>query len=71
MGLDMGRGLYAKYEVKKNGKPIYDCFVLRPDRDAAARAALRAYAKVTPNTLLAVDIHEWLSAIENDDIGPT
>ena len=59
---DMNRGLYSKYIVTKaDGTPLDgDCFVLRPDRDAAARCALIEYAAQTPNEALAADIEAWL-----------
>jgi len=58
------RGLYPKYAVRKasTGEMVEDCFVLRPDRDEAARAALRCYASETDNVELALDIIEWLDA---------
>ena len=40
-------GLYAKYEVTKDGETVEDCFVLEPEDDRAARAALKAYASAT------------------------
>ena len=56
------QGLYEKYSVVnvKTGRAIKDCFVLRPDRDRAAAAALRAYAEVTENKALADDIIRWV-----------
>jgi len=51
-------GLYRKYDVRKDGETVEDCFVLEPDEDRAARAALRAYADVTDNDDLAADIRE-------------
>lgn len=63
---DDRRGLYSKYVVTKDGKPIDgDCFVLRPDRDEAAREALRAYATHTRNQILSQDIRRWLMMIED------
>lgn len=57
-------GLILKYDVKKieTGEPVENCFVLRPDRDPAAVAALRAYARATPNKALANDILGWVGA---------
>lgn len=39
-------GLYGKYTVYKNkdGSLVTDCFILRPAKNPAAVAALRAYA---------------------------
>lgn len=40
------KGLYGKYRVYKypSGEEVTDCFVLRPEKDPAARKALGAYA---------------------------
>jgi len=51
-------GLYAKYEVTKNGKSVEDCFVLEPEEDRAARVALKAYAAATENDELAKDLYD-------------
>jgi len=51
-------GLYTKYEVRKDGEPVEDCFVLEPGDDRAARAALKAYAAATENDDLADDLRE-------------
>lgn len=67
---DAERGLYGKYSVAKwnSELKIYehvdDCFVLRPDRDPAAREALLTYASVTPNPQLAHDLAMWLARIQ-------
>lgn len=60
------KGLYVKYNVTKieTGETVYDCFVLRPDRDPAAVVALVAYADTTTNLQLAADIRGWLASIE-------
>lgn len=60
------KGLYVKYIVRKidTGEIVDGCFVLRPDRDPAARAALVAYAKTTENKKLADDIFAWLEEIK-------
>lgn len=57
-------GLKVKYIVRKasNGELVDDCFVLRPDKDQAAIAALNAYADATENQVLAADIRKWLSS---------
>lgn len=54
-------GLYSKYEVKKrsDGTPVENCFVLRPDRDDAAIAAMLAYADVTSDEQLAQELRRW------------
>jgi hypothetical protein len=61
-------GLYAKYKVTKvsTGEDIRDCFVLRPDRDEHARAALRAYAESIreENEELAMHLATWMDEIE-------
>ncbi len=61
-------GLKIKYNVFKveNGEPVFDCFVLRPDRDPAARAALRAYAAATQNADLAADLLAWAERLEQE-----
>jgi len=44
----MQEGLRVKYNVTKvsDGSVVNDCFVLRPDKDPAAVAVLRAYAAI-------------------------
>lgn len=66
---DMSKGLYSKYIVTKaDGTPLDgDCFVLRPDRDSAAFAALERYAEKTRNRELANDIIGWLNSIREAD----
>lgn len=44
-----------------------DCFVLVPPRDPAAVAAIRAYARVTPDVLLAAELAAWADTIEGID----
>lgn len=55
-------GLYDKYLVYKiDGTPVTDrCFVLKPDKDIAARMALLTYAEYTCDEQLRNDIHQWL-----------
>ncbi|WP_019123615.1 hypothetical protein [Brevibacillus massiliensis] len=62
------KGLYVKYEVRKkeNGELVDGCFVLRPDKDGAALAALRKYAEATSNKQLSEDINNWLDSIVNE-----
>jgi hypothetical protein len=59
------KGLYAKYDVRKveTGEEVYNCFVLRPDKDPAAVYALVEYARNTDNQELKRDIANWLKAI--------
>lgn len=61
-------GLYGKYTVYKNkdGSLVTDCFILRPAKDPAAVAALRAYADATDNAELAADIINWVGAKPNE-----
>lgn len=40
-------------------------FVLRPDRDPAARIALEAYAEATHNAELAIAIFDWLENLKD------
>ena len=56
------KGLKAKYLVFKadTGEMVDNCFILRPDKDAVAVEALRAYAKATDNETLAKDIYNWV-----------
>ena len=64
------RGIYIKYDVRKveTGEMVFDCFVLRPDRDAAARDALRFYAKVTSNRALAANLLDWIRQLEKPPV---
>lgn len=57
------RGLHAKYEVRKDGETVEDCFVLEPEDDSAAREALIRYAEETDNEDLAEDLREWVTGI--------
>ena len=56
------KGLYSKYEVRRrsDGTPVNNCFVLRPDRDDAAIAAMLAYADATSDSQLAKELREWV-----------
>ncbi len=49
-------GLYSKYDVRKDGEQVENCFVLEPEDDRAARAAIKAYAQATDNDALAEDL---------------
>jgi len=61
------RGLYEKYDVRKDGEPVEGCFVLEPEDDEAALEALKAYAKATDDDDLAADLAYWISDIEGGD----
>ena len=63
-------GLYGKYTVYKNkdGSLVTDCFILRPAKDPAAVAALRAYAAATDNAELAADIINWVGFEPNEPL---
>ena len=63
-------GLYGKYTVYKNkdGSLVTGCFILRPEKDPAAVAALRAYAAATDNTELASDIIKWVGDEPNEPL---
>lgn len=50
------------YKVSDNSI-VDECFVLRPDRDPAAKAALLAYEDATDNVALADDIRRWMDTI--------
>jgi len=56
-------GLYEKYEVRKDGEPVEDCFVLEPADDSAAREALIRYAEETDEEELAEDLREWVTSL--------
>ncbi len=60
--------LQAKYLVHKvdTGEPVDGCFVLRPDRDPAALAALEAYAQATPSVFLRFDLTNWLIELRRE-----
>jgi len=60
MSDDLDDGLYEKYEVRKGGEPVEDCFVLEPESDSAAREALITYAEHTDDDELAADLREWV-----------
>lgn len=68
--MDRYKGLKGKFLVFKSdtGEMIKNCFVLRPDKDPAAVAALRAYAAATDNDTLATDIIEWVGEGSNEPL---
>ena len=57
-------GLYAKYRITKtsDGSEVENAFVLRPDRDRHAMAALTAYANSVEleNPHFANELREWI-----------
>lgn len=55
-------GLYGKYEVRKDGEVVEDCFVLEPESDPAAREALWEYISETDDEELAENLRSWLLA---------
>lgn len=63
------KGLYGKYTVINNdtGEEVTDCFVLRPKKDMAARAALKAYARATEDIPLAEDILHWIIKLRSEE----
>lgn len=64
---ESSQGLYSKYEVYKDGEFVEDCFVLEPESDPAALAALEEYAHQTDDSELFADLIEWVHSIENGD----
>lgn len=60
-------GLIRKYIVYKasTGEAVDNCFVLRPEKDAAAVVAIRAYALATDNMELANDLFDWVGRDKN------
>lgn len=71
------RGLYHKYTITKNdtGEEVKrPSFLLLPESDPHARAALRTYAASVEdeNPVLAADLRLWLDDIESSiDEGDT
>ncbi|MFV0353478.1 MAG: hypothetical protein ACK5JF_14425 [Oscillospiraceae bacterium] len=61
-------GLKLKYTVSKieDGSIVENCFVLRPDKDPAAKAAMYAYAIATTNKVLSEDIKKWMAELEEE-----
>ena len=56
---------YSRGEV-----PADECFVLVPGRDPAAVDAIRAYARKTPDVILATELVGWADRIEGIDAEP-
>lgn len=64
---DIKKGLYNKYHIlhRESGAEVDGaCFVLRPDKDAAARSAMLRYAEATGNLELMADIWNWITGID-------
>ena len=75
------KGLHGKYVVFKratdqttrpgffytDGEPIEGCFVLRPEKDIAARSAILQYASMTTDMQLRQELRNWIRALD----GPT
>jgi hypothetical protein len=64
------KGLYAKYKIISNstGEEVKrPSFILFPDHDPHARAALRAYADSVEksNPELAIDLRAWMDTIDS------
>lgn len=64
-------GLEYKYDVKKNSDPHgkhRNCryFVLDPQHDELARAAIEFYALNTENDELANGLHAWLDRLDEN-----
>lgn len=63
--------VYEKYKVyyAGSGRPVAGfCFVLRPDRDKAARAALRIYAKETLDSRVARALNAHLDELDRNTL---
>lgn len=60
------KGLYKKYLVTKisTGEEVEGVFILKPETDPIAIAALQRYAELTDDELLAGHISEWIEALE-------
>lgn len=60
----MEKGLYAKYALinKETGEEVKgEFFILKPEKDEAARTAIIAYADSTDNQGLASDLRKWVN----------
>ena len=75
---DPKKGLYDKFAVfrvpgdaKGGVTPVGGCFVLRPEDDEAALAALAAYAdhEEVKGTKLSQDLKRWIARIERPEEG--
>lgn len=56
------QGLYGKYRVfnSETGEELKSFFVLKPDTDPVAIAALQRYAELTPDKELENDLYKWV-----------
>ncbi len=63
--------LYSKYIVTySDGRPVEgDCFVLRPDRDSAARVAIKVYALYCGNPQLSNELINWIDCLRSENDG--
>lgn len=61
-------GLIVNYKQYLNGTTmVYESFLLQPDRDPAARAALKVYADTTHDKWIRYDILKWLGEATEAD----
>lgn len=66
-------GLYSKYYVFKidaylhYGNALPGCFVLRPEKDRAARAAILTYARETLDPALAASLRALVESLDEAD----
>lgn len=61
-------GLIVNYKQYRNGTAmVYESFLLQPDRDPAARAALKTYADTTKDKWIRYDILKWLGEATEED----
>lgn len=60
------KGLYDKYIVIENstGEEVTEVFVLKPDTDPIAIAALQKYAELTSNKELESNLSVWIETLE-------
>lgn len=64
--IKMEKGLYEKYTLINNetGEEVQEnFFILKPEKDEAARKALLAYAEATDNEQLADDLRNWVTPV--------
>ena len=66
---DVKDDLKTKFIVYRayTGERVNDCFVLRPEKDPAAVAAIRAYANATDNNVLRHDLLMWIGGHDETD----
>src|SRR5690554_792173 len=66
MSEEQVKGLFNKYQIinRETGEEVEgQYFVLKPEKDHAARAALEKYAEITNNEQLEQDIYAWLHSL--------